>query len=185
MRRAFTLFELIVVLAILVTVAALSYPTIESMHAHYRVQAAADMLRSAWSDARTRAMEEGQAYRFAVVYEKGNFRVAPDGAEFWGSDVPAGDSANPPLLLASALPKGVRFRKEGAARVDSDAETALPADSVDLAQYSPLAVFLPDGTAREDVAVLVEMSGARPRLVKLRAMTGGVSVRPVDGGAKR
>jgi prepilin-type N-terminal cleavage/methylation domain-containing protein len=185
MRRAFTLFELIVVLAILVTVAALSYPTIESMHAGYRVQAAADTIRSAWADARTRAMEEGRVYRFAVVFEKGNFRVAPDSTEFWGSDVPAGDTANPPLLLASALPKGVRFRKPDAGLVDSDPETALPADAVALSQYAPLAVFLPDGTAREDVAILLEMGGARPVLVKLRAMTGGVSVRPVDGGAKR
>src|SRR5262249_58822563 len=104
------------------------------------------------------------------------------GAELWARDVAAGGSANPPLLLASALPKGVRFRKEGAARVDSDAETALPADSVDLAQYSPLAVFLPDGTAREDVAVLLEMSGARPRLVKPRARAGGGSARPPDRG---
>jgi prepilin-type N-terminal cleavage/methylation domain-containing protein len=185
MRRAFTLFELIVVLAILVTVAALSYPTIESMQAHYRVQASSDMLRSAWSDARTRAMEEGRAYRFAVVFDKGNFRVAPDSAEFWGGDVSPGDSANPPLLLASALPKGVRFRKQDSNRLDSDAETASPADAVAPSQYTPLAVFMPDGTAREDVAVFLEMSGARPLLVKLRAMTGGVSVRPADGGAKR
>src|SRR5207253_2475978 len=104
--------------------------------------------------------------------DKGNFRVAPDSLEFWGSNVPAGDTANPPLLLASSLPKGVRFRKQDAARMDSDAETALPADAVEPSQYSPLAVFLPDGTAREDVAVLLEMGGARPLLVKLRAMTG-------------
>src|SRR5215831_16602595 len=99
MRRGFTLFEIILVMAVLVILAGLSYPSLENMYGYYRVQAAADTLRGNWAEARTRAMEEGRPYRFAAVLGKGNFRVAPDGAEFWsGSDAAPADSGTPPLI---------------------------------------------------------------------------------------
>jgi len=185
MRRAFTLFEVMLVMALIVLIAAVSYPSLESMYSYYRVQAAADTLRSSWAEARTHAMEEGRAYRFSIVAGKGNFRVAPDAAEYWTDEVPAAaDPNNPPLVQSGALAKGVRFRRADAPSGDSDADTALPVDSVASSQWTPLAVFLPDGTAREDVAIVLEGSGARPLVVRLRALTGGVSVRPLEGGGR-
>jgi Tfp pilus assembly protein FimT len=185
-RLAFTLFEVLLVLALLVIVAALALPSVEAMYADHKVQAAADLLRSAWADARTRAMEEGQAYRFAVVLGKGNFRIAPDSADHWsGGDASPAGSAGAALVVSTALPKGISFRGQDQGRNDRDKETVLPADRIDPSQWSPLIAFLPDGTAREDVSVTLEMSGARPLVVTLRGLTGGVKVRPVNGGAKR
>jgi len=181
MRRGFTLFEIILVMAVLVILAGLSYPSLENMYGYYRVQAAADTLRGNWAEARTRAMEEGRPYRFAVVLGKGNFRVAPDGAEFWaGSDAAPADSGTPPLIASDALPKGIRFRRVDGPRGDADSNTIVPTEGIDPGQWSPLATFLPDGTARDDVAIVLEAEGARPVVVKLRALTGGVSVRPLQ-----
>jgi prepilin-type N-terminal cleavage/methylation domain-containing protein len=185
MRRAFTLFETVLVMALLVILAAIAYPSIEGMYGYYKLQAAADTVRGHWAEARTRAMEEGRAYRFAVIWGKGNFRVAPDGADFWsGNDAAAADSSGqPPLMVSDALPKGIPFRRLDTPRGDGAADTVLPTDSVDPGQWSTVAIFLPDGTAREDVDVVLD-NGARVFVVKLRALTGGVSVRPLEGGRR-
>src|SRR5437588_5623421 len=66
-RPAFTLFELVLVMAILVMLAAVATPTLDSLYGTFRVTAAADSIRAAWADARTHAMNEGCAYRFSVV----------------------------------------------------------------------------------------------------------------------
>ena len=183
MRQAFTLFEIIVVMALLVVVAALVYPSLESGYGYYKVRGAADTVRGALAEARTRAMEEGRPYRFAVVWGKGNFRIAPEGAEFWaGSDAAPTQSSDgePPLIVSDALRPPIRFRRTDGSRGDADADTVLPADAIDPSQWSPVATLLPDGTAREDVEVTLEVDGARPVLVKLRALTGGVSARPLE-----
>jgi prepilin-type N-terminal cleavage/methylation domain-containing protein len=186
MRSAFTLFELIVVLAIIVVVAALAVPTLEGLYSEHRVQAAADALRSGLAEARTHAMEEGQPYRFSVVFGMGNYRVAPDISDYWtGNDPQPPDPANPPLILSSALPKGVRFRQQGDPAGEAASDTILPADSVAANQWTTVAVFLPDGSARDDAAITLDMSGARPMVVRLRGLTGGVSVRPVDKGGRQ
>ena len=185
MRRAFTLFEIVLVMAILVVLMALAYPSIEGMYGYYKLQAAADTVRGNWAEARTRAMEEGRAYRFAVIWGKGNFRLAPDSADFWsGSDaVPDSGSGQPPLIASDGLPKGIPFRRIDTPRGDGSADTVLPSTSIDPNQWSTVAVFLPDGTARDDVEVALD-SGARAIVVKLRALTGGVSVRPLEEGRR-
>ena len=40
--------------------------------------------------------------------------------------------------------------------------------------------FLPDGTTKEDVEIVFTGAGARPLDVKLRALTGAVSVQPLN-----
>jgi len=180
MRRAFTLFEMMLVMAVIVLLAALAYPSIESSYGYFRVQAAADTVRGAWGDARTRAMEEGRAYRFAVVWGKSNFRVAPDATDFWsGVDAaPADSTGEPPLILSGALPNGIPFVRADSPRGEIDADTILPSDAIDHGQWSSVAIFLPDGTARDNVSVGLDANGTTRRLVvRLRGLTGGVSVR--------
>jgi prepilin-type N-terminal cleavage/methylation domain-containing protein len=181
-RRAYTLFEVLLVLAILVILAAITYPSLDSMYGGYKVQAAADQVRGAWASARSRAVDEGRAYRFSVVQGKGNFRVAPDSHDFWKSSEPprTEDSANPPLILGDALPKGISFGDQLPANTD----TILPADHIDPASWSTVLTFLPDGSVREDAAIAVRMKGTRGLVLRLRALTGVVSVRPFEEGAR-
>lgn len=188
-RPAFTLLELLLVLAILVMLGAIAYPSLDAMYSGYRVKAAADQVRGAWATARARAVEEGRAYRFAVLPGKGNFRVAPDSADFWGGSGAAPDAASatsPPYVQDGALPKGVRFAgADGQYDLgDSGDDSSAPAGEVDPSQLVRWIVFLPDGTARtfggmgdDNIEVVLSSPGTRPVTLRLRGLTGIVTVR--------
>lgn len=181
-RAGYTLLELMLVMAILVVMAAIAYPTAESMYGHLRLSQAADAVRGAWAQARARAIEEGRPYRFAIVPNQGNFRIAPDSPEFWGSSGPtqgAGDPANGPLLLNETLPKGLRFSAPDAPAASGPAqgESSLPKDGVSPDLWSTRTIFLPDGTASQDVEIVFGASGTMGLVMKLRALTGAVTVR--------
>src|SRR5713226_8115007 len=66
----------------MVILAAIAYPSLDSLLGTFRMNAAADMVRANWADARAYAMNEGRAYRFAVISGKGNFRVARTARSF-------------------------------------------------------------------------------------------------------
>jgi prepilin-type N-terminal cleavage/methylation domain-containing protein len=180
-RQALTLFELLLVLAILLILAALAFPSLDSMYGSFKVTAAADQVRSAFAQARDRAINDGVAYRFCVVPGKGNFRIAPDLDDFWkGNDGAAAnaDPANPPLILDDALPKGVRFTtSKGSA--DTGSDTIVSPGGVDPSTWSSPTVFLPDGTARDDMEYNLSTRGARPIVVHVRGLTGVVSTHTV------
>ena len=67
MRRAFTLMEVALVLALILVLAAITVPSLESMYGDVKLTAATDLIRARWADARTQAIEEGRAYRFAIM----------------------------------------------------------------------------------------------------------------------
>jgi prepilin-type N-terminal cleavage/methylation domain-containing protein len=183
-RRGYTLLELILVLVLLVIVAGLVYPSVSGMYGAGRMGQAADMLRAAWAAARSHAIDEGQPYRFAIVPNKGNFRIAPDNPVYWtGKNTPPAppDPTNPPAVLSEVLPKGLRFATADAApqagAPAADDPSSLPPAAVGLEAWSPRAVFFPDGTAREDVTVVLGEKGGRTMTLFLRALTGAVTVR--------
>src|SRR5262245_61942594 len=82
-RQGFTLFELVLVAVLLVILAAISVPSLESLAGYFRATAASDAVRACWAQARARAMNDGTPYRFSVMPGKGNYRLAPDSANFW------------------------------------------------------------------------------------------------------
>src|SRR5262249_21638247 len=155
-RPAYTLFELILVLAILIILSAIAFPSLDSMYAGYRLSAAADQVRAAWVSGRAQAVDEGRPYRFAVVLGKGNYRLAPGSREYWGGgQPPAGDArSNPPLVLDEALPRTVRFATPESLGYAGGDGGEIPPGSVPPSAWVPLVTFLPDGTARENVEVL-------------------------------
>src|SRR4051794_15075176 len=117
-RHGFTLLEVLLVVAVIVILGAMAYPSIEAMYGDVRLSAAADQVRARWADARTKAIEDGRPYRFATQPD-GQFRIAPDAPEFWsgggGTPADASDADTPPLVLEDSLPKGVSFSDETAA----------------------------------------------------------------------
>src|SRR5690349_19359062 len=94
-RPGFTLFELVLVLAVMVVVAAISYPSIDSVFNSYKVGTGADAVRAGWAKARAQAMNDGIPYRFSVMPNTGNFRIAPDLPDFWGGNGSSPDSMDP------------------------------------------------------------------------------------------
>lgn len=183
-RSAYTLFELILVMAIISMVAALAYPSIEAMYGDYRLTAGVDQVRAAWAAARAHALDEGRPYRFAILPNQGNYRVAPDSADFWAGSGGAADAAQastPPYILEETLPRGVRMALSDTPSVGgADDLTSQPAASVDAGQWTPVAVFLPDSTARDDAEIVFQTRGCRPRALRLRALTGIVTPRILD-----
>jgi prepilin-type N-terminal cleavage/methylation domain-containing protein len=187
-RNAYTLLELILVIAIIVLFAGVSIPTINGMYSHYRLLASSDAVRAGWVRARSHAVDEGQRYRFAVVPGKGNFRIAPDSAEYWGGGtLPTPDPDNPPLVLEDILPTPVTFAIEGSgggSRDDSDSlsSTSIPVGQVNAGDWVPRAYFEVDGSAAEDVTITFESRGAGRVILSLRALTGISSVKNAAEG---
>lgn len=186
LRPAYTLFELVLVLAVIVVLGAIAYPAFDTMYGGYRLTAAVDQVRAHWASAQAAAMDQGRAYRFAVLDGKGNFRIAPDSSDYWlGGDIahPADAESGPPLMLEDALPKGVRFSDPDDAHAmtnDFTNDTIAPAGSIDPSHWSTVAIFLPDGTAHEDVEIAFQTKGARPLLLKLRGLTGIVTMKAMQ-----
>ncbi len=173
-RSGYTLLELLLVMAVLVMLGAVFYPSLESSYGYFKVSAAADSIKGAWAQARARAIQDSTPYRFAVLPGTTRYRVAPDRPEFWSGNPPdPTDADNPPLILNGKL-DGITFDLSGNAppsgerNKDEDSDKA-PANP---SAYVAVAVFLTDGTAREDAVVPLQAPGAKPIKLKLRALTG-------------
>ena len=170
-RCGVTLIEVLLVMAILLVLGAVAYPTLSAMYGDVRVKAAADEVRAAWVEARAQAIEDGRAYRFSVEPGTGKFRVAPDAGEFWDGSGggPADDTALPPHIQEGTLPNGIVF----------DVSPDLPADG----SWTTVVLFNPDGSCARDVEVsLKEDDDSTPVVVRVRAMTGAVTVRKKSSG---
>src|SRR4051794_37256845 len=143
---AYTLFEMVLVLAILLVMLAVAYPSLDALYGDFRVTGAADAVRAAWARARAQAVNEGRPYRFAFTLNRGNYRVAPAGSDYWGGAGGVSGAAEPPLILEEALPKGVRFCTPDTLAgpgLDAGADTALPPGSIAPGQWSGGVTFLP------------------------------------------
>jgi prepilin-type N-terminal cleavage/methylation domain-containing protein len=188
-RPGYTLLELVLVVVIIAMMAAMAFPSLHSLYLDLRQASAADQVRAAWARARLQAVNEGRSYRFAIIPNKGNYRVAPDDPEFWSGSPPtaSGDgSQEGPTILEAALPKGVRLAAADGPLTDVDAsdDTFVPQNQLDPSMYVPLVTFLPDGTSRDDVSIAFTARGTRPLLLRLRGITGAATVVPLDANGQ-
>ena len=168
-RHGYTLFEVLLVLAVILIAASLSMPAIDALLASNKVSAARDMVRTQWAEMRARALEEGRPYRFAVTENTGKFRIAPDDDMYWGGsgDKPADDK---PLIIEGELPEGVLFTTSEAAFAGTEQAPA-PGPEWGLT----VAVYLADGVGRDDAEVFFGKAGQRALGLRLRALTGAVT----------
>lgn len=184
-RRGFTLLEITLVLAVLITVGAMSLPYVEGWFDGSRLQQGADLTRTRWAEARTLAMNEGRTYRFQWL-SSNQFRIAPDEADYWpnGNDndvrttQSSGNGSSAGTVVEEVLPLGVQFAgwQSGNTSVGQPALDAWSAKSIH---------FRPDGAARicsedgmevpEAILLLNSRQGGVTRL-RLRALTGVVTV---------
>jgi prepilin-type N-terminal cleavage/methylation domain-containing protein len=176
MRPAFTLLEVILVLAILLVLTAMLYPSVEGMYSGYRVTAAVDMVRAAWAEARSRAVNEGRNYRFSV--RQNSFRVEPESAE---ASTNNDDTSEP---LEDTLPKRVSFSiSTQPGPNDQNQEMGPgPINGSNSGSWTPVVTFLPDGSASDDVEITFSGPGLQPQTLKLRALTG--TAVPVKKGSQ-
>ena len=152
-RRAVTLIEIILVLAILVLVAAAAWPSIDRSLADQRLRDAADVVRAKWQHARAKAMSSGVAYQFCYSPDERTFWIEPC-EDTTAADVTANPSGTTSEADRSELPEQVTF-VEG--KVAGSSTETLPTDtSTTMEQSQPLepetteqnapVIFSPDGT---------------------------------------
>jgi prepilin-type N-terminal cleavage/methylation domain-containing protein len=187
-RKGYTLLEVVLVSAIAVVLVAIAYPSLNGLSGKDGLtgkrgqKAAVDQVKGKLAEARALAMEEGRAYRFAILPGKGNYRFAPDSDDFWGQ----GGASSPAshgekeLVVAGALPHGTCFCDPEATPKSSrngreDEPTSDEPDKVSASSYQLLVTFLPDGTVRDDGKIGVKTVGAALVVLKLKALTGVVT----------
>jgi len=171
---------MVLVLAIMVILATITYPSVKGMFGYYKLHGGVDSVRAAWAHARGRAILESRPYRFAVEPGGSHFRVAPDLPEFWPGSGPANDPHGPGAVLEQALPAGVHFNIGDTASAPPAENTSKSDDhSPPSGDWTPAAVFLPDGSAREDVTITFQVHGVRPVALYLRGLTGVSSTQTV------
>src|SRR5262249_49787660 len=115
-RSAFTLIELILVLALIVMLMAWAYPSLDAYLTEARLKAGADHLRARFAEARSHAILENQPYVFAVKPGESSYRLAPDssdGADGMNGDHP--DDHGDAVVVEDQMPSGIRFNLDHAA----------------------------------------------------------------------
>jgi prepilin-type N-terminal cleavage/methylation domain-containing protein len=198
-RRAasdgFTLLEVLLVLALIVVLSALTLPALEGPLATRRLQAAGDQLSTAWIRARLWAMDSGQVQVFTCDLEQGTYRVTPyDGLNGQATNV-VGDGviAELPRDVAAVvphapravghLPENVVFAAGQAAAAGPGVLPAAGPTATTPGSGAPI-VFYPDGTSSTAEVWLVNDRGQTVP-VRLRGLTGTAVVGEVEAAEER
>lgn len=174
-RPAFTLMELLLVLAVLIILAAVVFPSFSGLRGNADQKAAVDQVRGRIADARGLAMQEGVPYRLAVHQDGSKLRLAPDVPEF-------GQLPTSSVVTSSAKAVETKLEKATVKVVaDTDSGDQRTADG---SGWITVGTFLADGTCREDDAMIeVRETGSDiPIRIRLRGVTGSARVlRPDEG----
>lgn len=168
MRRGFTLLEVILVMVIMVIATAIAVPVIQSMLDDAHMTAGADMVRARLADARAKALDSGTPWKVAYLPNSGIFQLAAEDADAWSDSDQTPDET--PEFMRGELPKDIILAVN---RDDIAGAAGAPQAS---GGWQTLAVFTGDGSARDDGTVYVGKPGLMPLRVRVRALTGTVSL---------
>ena len=167
-RAAYTLMELMIVIALILAITAISMPVIGTMLDDARLEGATDMVRAKTAEARAYAMEEGKPWRVAYIPGTGVIQVAPEDSADW--EQMEQSIIAKPGLFRDQLPKNV-YLGTSAGDITSASETPTPGGA-----WQTIAVYSYDGSAREDSITYFGKYGTPPTAMELRALTGSVTI---------
>jgi prepilin-type N-terminal cleavage/methylation domain-containing protein len=188
-RNAFTLIEIMLVLAVMVVLAALSAPALRGVMRRQQLQAAADAVRADLTRAHVQAMKSGRVQVFRAEIGGRKYKIEPyiAGDDAIESVAGAQDSSgkvygqgvyDPTAAVASQreLPDGTSFVEGDAVEASRSApiEAELYGVAQDAAWSQPI-LFYPDGTCSDAHVVVGNEQQAGMRL-DLRGMTGVVTL---------
>ncbi len=169
-REAFTLLELMLVMALLVIIGGLSFPLAKSMIMDARLSAAGDMVRARVADCRANAMEQGRPWRIGYLPGSQVIQLAPEDAADWDSEEK--EPIKKENVMRAVLPRDVVFVEN----TDPGADAAAPAG-----RWKIIGVYLADGSARDDATAYFGYPDTLPMRVRVRGLTGAVIVEtPVE-----
>ncbi len=201
-RRAFTLFELLIILTLLVTVVAISWPALEQFHLQYRLRQAGALVQARMAGARVHAVDTGVDYQFRFEPGGQRFIVIPYDQQVLaqvaagagtnggaGTTPGSGGQTTPhfPRVLGRLPSDKACF---DAASTGGNTPQPLPgewlsgihdADQFVGVNWSAPILFHADGTA---AAAHVTIRDKKHRIVtvSVRSLTGGVSVSKIANG---
>jgi type II secretory pathway pseudopilin PulG len=171
-RAAFTLLELVVVLALVVAAAALAVGAFADRGSSQSLRRLAEDFRGLFGHIRLRAMEEGRVYQFAFQPNTGNYQILSPTSPVDQADAVA--PASPPRFNGQFL-FGVKQLEDGMIFLAD--ENPPIADYAFVSQLAAngwrVSQFHPDG-ASDDVAFAVRTPDAHQIVLRLHGRTGRV-----------
>jgi len=181
-RKAFTLIELILVMAIIVMIASLATPMMTRMIGRQSLTQGANRVRVEMGRARVEAIKTGNVQALFFLPQGNWFNVAPFSQLPQQSGIASRELAqlNNRIYTGyedSFLPKGIRFTA-GAMEIDSRSAQTLGDFKVDSDSIQPC-LFYPDGTA-QDATIYLQDDRRNRIAVVLRGLTGSARTVRVD-----
>ena len=184
-REAFTLMEMLLVLAILVLVAALVVPAFQNTLRDQHLRSAADTVRTEWNRAHNKAMKSGRIQVFRYQPGGRKFQVEPwkaadDSLEASGN--PDSQFGHPPPATTGGddpnqesrwqLPEGIRFLGgDSALETRDEAVESAMGGGGQGGEWSRPILFYPDGVSSDAWVVVADEHDSAIR-VELRGLTG-------------
>lgn len=181
-RRAFTLLELLLTLALVVLIAGMAWPALSHAFDGQKLRRSADLFRADLARARNEAMKSGQIVMFRAVlatsrYELRPFALRDDQPESASESPPVNSSQNtspassaPSELAANIVFESVTTRDSH--RSDQAAASTDRAPAVN-ENWSPPLLFYADGTCSSSTITL--RNDRRDFLsLEIRGLTGAV-----------
>jgi len=196
-----TLLELMLVLALLVIIGTLAYPSVKVPFAMQTLRKAGEVVRVQWNKARVKAMKSGQIQMFTFEPETGNYRIRP---YYTQQDSLEADAQHGGRVM-SGMATGIGSNATGSSLSQEELLAAqqgkLPEDcefvsvevqadlrSLQLQQTQPLGanmdvanntqappiLFYPDGTTSDAKIVMTNQYKKLYVVVSVRSLTGVV-----------
>jgi prepilin-type N-terminal cleavage/methylation domain-containing protein len=181
-RSAFTLLELMLVLALLSAMAAMTWPMMHGALSRQRLQSGAEQIRAAWMNARVDAMVSGLIHVFRYDAASGRYWV-----EMWegfdadleasgvGGSGAASSQADGPPENAEMLSEGVSFLG-GEQDITARDEMSLSQAGESAAGDAVAILFYPDGTTSNVTSFALAHEAECTMTLSMHGLTGIVSI---------
>jgi prepilin-type N-terminal cleavage/methylation domain-containing protein len=180
-RHGFTLVELLLVLALIVTVGAIAWPSIQHGYDNFKLKRAADQVVTAFGHARVQAMSKGltQVFRCESGTPRYTVEVLPDetmpvddGTAGLGSAPAGGGNSQNQSTSSKAgqLPDGYVFSNAQRVLDNRAAATETELSSSGTSGDLPPILFYPDGTSSEAFVTVSDKNGLSVS-VSIRGLT--------------
>ncbi|WP_298864312.1 prepilin-type N-terminal cleavage/methylation domain-containing protein [uncultured Gimesia sp.] len=184
-RAAFTLFEMLIVLGLLLVLVSVVWPAVLRISAGNRLRQSMQDVNSAFAAARIRAIEDGINYQVFLEPGGNHYLVVPVDRGILGLETDASDSQQPSLrepVISQELSEEFQFSKEFSATVQ---EAAVPfewlaklpnAKEWNWMESSFPITFYPDGTAAFDLKHKILKEDRQVAGIHLRGLTGSTTI---------
>ncbi len=174
-RFAFTLIELLLVLAVIIVVMGMATPSINRMFQRTALDRGADLVRAAMGEARVKAIKEGDVYSVFVAQGSNWFDVAPfansqNQISRANRDQSFSRQQGNTSFEDNLLPRGVNFTATEVLS-DSRATEVMAGTGGSGGNGLQQILFYPDGTSQDASIVLQNEIGGIVE-IQLRGLTG-------------